>query len=111
MKLDHKLKDSKRAIWEDYRGEEEGKELCNYIPILNNRIVILDVCVISVTKGCACLAKFTRKMKEVHLEQQLYETCKFPLLNIYKYVLFIPGDILYILFFMNQRIKILRQSP
>lgn len=65
MKIDHELKDSKRAIWEDYRGEKEGEELCNYIPISNNRKVILEVCVISVTKGCACLEKFTRKVKEV----------------------------------------------
>ena len=85
--MDHELKNSKRAIWEDYRGEEKGMELCNYIPISNNKKVILEVCVISVTKGCACLAKFTRKVKEVHLEQQLYEICMFTFLNIYKYII------------------------
>lgn len=45
-------------------GKRKG-ELCNYIPISNTRKVILEVCVISVTKGCTCLAKFTRKVKEV----------------------------------------------
>lgn len=111
MKIDHEFKDSKSTIWEDYRGEKEEEELCDYIPISNNRKVTLDVGITSITKGCAYLSKFTRKVKEVSLEQQLYEICMFPLLNIYKYILFTSGNILNILFSINQRVKSLRKSP